>query len=288
MASRSQAACKMCKDTAIMKNGNRVEVMANVSSRKDVESAVRNGADGIGLFRIENIYLSRNLPPTIKELIHQIEYTILPAGDRPVTIRLLDLGGDKKLTYLNMAGFDDSFLGRRGIRFLLDYPELLYTQINALVRLSDRFNIRILVPMVTIAREMELVREILDELLENANRNGNIALGAMIETPASALCIEEFLPFVDFLSIGTNDLTQYVMAAGRENHMVVNYFIDDHPAIFKLIKSVAENAGGKPVSICGELASNKSSLGRIIECGINSLSVAPSFIPEIKQKIRGI
>ena len=271
---------------AIRPDGRIVEVMANVSCRKDVEFSLKNGADGIGLFRVENIYLSRKLPPTNKELREEIEQVITPAKDKPVTIRLLDVGGDKRLTYLNAPSFDDSFLGRRGIRFLLEYPELLYTQFNALIKLADSFNIRILVPMVTFAREMELVREIFTEILGREGNATKIPLGAMIETPAAALCVEEIVPMVDFLSIGTNDLAQYTLAAGRENHTVVNYFIDNHPAIFKLISMVMERAGAKPVSLCGELASKISCIPEILKTGLESLSVAPSFVPIVKEAIR--
>ncbi|HLV30980.1 MAG TPA: phosphoenolpyruvate--protein phosphotransferase [Chitinispirillaceae bacterium] len=273
---------------AVCRNGAVVEVMANVSCRKDVEFSIDNGADGIGLFRIENIYLSRKLPPSAMELHDEIAKVIAPAQNKSVTIRLLDIGGDKKLTYLNSVGVgvDDSFLGRRGIRFLLEYPELLYTQFNALIKLSEKFNIKILVPMVTFWHEMQIVREIFEEMVQLTNCNRKILLGAMIETPAAALCVSDFIPYVDFFSIGTNDLTQYTMAAGRENHTVIDYFLDNHPAVFKLIDSTMKNAGEVPVSLCGELASEINMLKSIIKIGIKSISVAPSFIPDIKEAIR--
>ncbi|NLG19119.1 MAG: phosphoenolpyruvate--protein phosphotransferase [Fibrobacter sp.] len=277
---------KECCKPAIFQDGRRVMVMANVSCRDDVEVAVRNGADGIGLFRIENIYLSRKHPPTMEELTKELENALAPASGKPITVRMLDIGGDKRLTYLNGTGIDDSFLGRRGIRFLLEYPELLYTQFNALLRLSESFDIKILIPMVTFAQEMQLVREMFQELLQMSKKYRDVPLGAMIETPASALCAEEFHPFVDFYSIGTNDLTQYTMAAGRENSTVGNYFVDDHPAIFKLIDLICRESLDKPVSLCGELASNKSALRKVLDSDIETLSVAPPFIPEIKQFIR--
>lgn len=275
---------------AVCRNGAVVEVMANVSCRKDVEFSIENGADGIGLFRIENIYLSRKLPPSAIELHDEIAKVIAPAQNKPVTIRLLDIGGDKKLTYLNSVGVgvDDSFLGRRGIRFLLEYPELLYTQFNALIKLSEKFSIKILVPMVTFWHEMQIVREIFEEIVQLTNCKRKILLGAMIETPAAALCVSDFIPYVDFFSIGTNDLTQYTMAAGRENHTVIDYFLDNHPAVFKLIDSTMKNAGELPVSLCGELASEINMLKSIISIGIKSISVAPSFIPDIKEAIRSI
>lgn len=260
--------------------------MANVSCKNDVIKAISNGADGIGLFRIENIYLSRRMPPSAVELINEIAAVIEPVKELPVTIRLLDIGGDKKLTYLSTVKDEDSFLGRRGIRLLLEYPELLYTQFNALLKLSFDFQIRILVPMVTLSREMEIVREIFTEMYKLSGLKKKIPLGVMIETPAAALCVEEILPFADFLSIGTNDLTQYTMAAGRENHTVTHYFLDSHKAVFKLIQMVMTAACDVPVSLCGELAANKETLQMVLNTGVRSLSVAPSFVPEVKCHIR--
>ncbi|KMQ52513.1 Phosphoenolpyruvate-protein phosphotransferase of PTS system [Chitinispirillum alkaliphilum] len=277
---------KSCCEASIRKNGQVVSVLANVSCRRDVEVALKNGAEGIGLFRIENIYLSRKLPPTTQELIDEIRHTIEPAQDKMITIRLLDVGGDKKLTYLNYSSGEDSFLGRRGVRFLLEFPELLYTQFNALIKLSENFNIRILVPMVTFFQEMGLIREIFDDLTTGLQREKPIQLGAMIETPAAALCVEEFLPFVDFLSIGTNDLTQYTMAVGRENSSVTQYFVENHPSIIKMIDHVVKNSGGIPISICGELAAKFEAISTLVDSGIGTLSVAPSLIPQVKNVIR--
>jgi phosphoenolpyruvate-protein kinase (PTS system EI component) len=206
--------------------------------------------------------------------------------NQPATIRLLDIGGDKKLTYLSNVKDEDSFLGQRGIRLLLEYPELLYTQFNALIKLSADYNIKILIPMVTVSREMEIVQEIFNELYNLSGMKKKIPIGVMIETPAAALCIEDFLHYADFLSIGTNDLTQYTMAAGRENHSVAHYFLDNHKSIFKLIQMVVSTASHIPVSLCGELASNCEMLPQLLNSGIKSLSVSPSFIPEIKELIR--
>ncbi len=276
---------RCCSEISVRKNGQSVAVLANVSCRDDVEVALKNGAEGIGLFRIENIYLSRKLPPSTQELIDEIQNTIEPAQGKPTTIRLLDVGGDKKLTYLNYSSGEDSFLGRRGVRFLLEFPELLYTQLNALIRLSENFDIRILVPMVTFHQEMGLVREIFDDLTGSGGSK-EIMLGAMIETPAAALCVEQFLPYVDFISIGTNDLTQYTMAVGRENSSVTQYFVENHPAIIKMIDHVVKYSGGIPVSVCGELAARFDTISTLAECGIGTLSVAPSLIPQVKNVIR--
>ena len=276
-----------CRKPAVRKNGLSVEVMANVSCRNDVVKAVANGADGIGLFRIEQIYLSKKTPPSTNELISEIASALEPLKNQPAVIRLLDIGGDKKLSYLSNFKGEDSFLGQRGIRLLLEYPELLYTQFNALIKLSANYNIKILIPMVTISREMEIVREIFDELFKLSGMKKKIPIGVMIETPAAALCVEDLLPYADFLSIGTNDLTQYTMAAGRENHSVAQYFLDTHKSILRLIRMVVSAASHLPVSLCGELASNFETLPLLMSSGVKSLSVSPSFIPEIKEMIRG-
>ena len=268
------------------KNGAVIEVMANASYRSDVEAAMKNGADGIGLLRIENLYLSRKHPPSVDELTNELINILEPVHNKPVTIRLLDVGGDKKLSYLSAASLDDTFLGRRGIRFLIEYPELLYTQINAIIKVAQRFNVKILAPMVTFADEMKLVDEMVKDLIFATGYKEKIPLGVMIETPASAICSKDFLPYVDFFSIGTNDLTQYTMAAGRENHTAMPYFRDNHPAIFHLIKMVTSNAGGKAVSLCGELGSNSSAVKPLLDNGVSSLSVAPTFVAQIKQAVR--
>lgn len=146
---------------------------------------------------------------------------------------------------------------------------------------------RILVPMLTFSQEMSFIRDVFNDLSNHSKSRSKIPLGAMIETPAAAMCIEDFIPFVDFFSIGTNDLTQYTMAAGRENNSVTQYFMEDHPAIFKIIKIIMDNVGTTvPVSVCGELAGNSSVLTKMFDLGITQLSVAPALIPELKNVIR--
>lgn len=285
---RSADACRRCREPARTLDGLLVRVEANICSLEDACAAVENGADGIGLYRIEGLYLSRRHPPSEEELLACLRDALQPLGDKPVTIRLLDAGGDKPLAFARFAPEPDPALGRRGVRLLLEYPELLNTQLRALLRLARDRPVRILVPMVTLAEEMLEVRRVLLTTARDLGAGRLPPLGAMIETPAAALSADQIAQHADFLSVGTNDLTQYTMAAGRENALVSRYFVDDHPAVLKLLELVADAAGGLPLSLCGELAGRKRAIPRLVELGFRSLSVPPSAIPEIKAEIRRV
>jgi phosphotransferase system enzyme I (PtsI) len=271
---------------AVTKDGVTIPVMANIGNRFDAETAAENGADGVGLFRIEVFFLSREMLPTEDELVSGISRTIAPMKGRPVTVRLLDIGGDKPLPYLPLPSEQDPFLGRRGIRFLLDYPNLLDTQLRALLRLSREQDIQIIVPMVTFAEDMERVRAAYSRVGKELGLSALPPLGAMVETPAAALIAHELAAVSDSLNIGTNDLTQYTMAAGRENVFVHRYFKDDHEAIFKLLNLVGRESKQIPVGICGELASHTDRTEALLKSGIRLLSVPPPFIPLVKEAVR--
>jgi phosphoenolpyruvate-protein phosphotransferase len=269
-------------------DGTPVAVLANVGGREDVAVAAENGADGVGLYRMEQFYLSRKTPPCKTELLAELREVFAPLKGKPVTVRLLDLGGDKPLPFLRIPLEDNPFLGRRGVRFLLHYPDLLDTQLQALLEFSEEHDVRILVPMVTIAEDMRRVRERFKDAARAVGREKLPPLGAMVETPAAALSTAELTAHCDFLSIGTNDLTQYTMAAGRENPLVNDYFVEDHPAVMRLVRIVAEEAGNIPVAICGELARRVSALPAVLRFGIRALSVAPPLVPKIKESVRQI
>lgn len=277
---------KRCHELARTVDGVTVQVMANVGCYEDIQLAAENGADGIGLYRLEQFYLSRKNPPSEEELIEEISRAIQPLGNKPVTIRLLDAGGDKNIPFIEMPFEANPFLGRRGIRLLLEYPEFAYTQLRAILQLSNDYEVSILAPMITMAKEMNQLREILLTAARDLDMGTLPALGAMVETPAAALCADEIVPFADFMSIGTNDLTQYTMAAGRENPLVSSYFIDNHPAILKMIHMVVQSIGYKRVAVCGELAASNDAIPLLIENDIRSLSVSPPLIPRIKEIIR--
>lgn len=263
-----------------------VTVTANVGCLEDVVAAADNGADGVGLYRMEQFYLSRNTPPSKTDLLDEFRKTFAPLEGKPITIRLLDLGADKPVEFVHFVREDDPFLGRRGVRLLLHYPDLLDTQLEALLEFVQEHDVRIMVPMVTLATDMERVRRRLCEIAGHSGINKVPPLGAMIETPAAALCIEEIIPYADFFSVGTNDLTQYTMAAGRENPLVSEYFIEDHPAILRLLGVILEDSGDMPVSICGELAAQAASIPTLLKIGVRSFSVAPPLVPGVKEAIR--
>jgi phosphotransferase system enzyme I (PtsI) len=203
-------------------------------------------------------------------------------------MRLLDLGGDKPVPFLKLPPEDNPFLGQRGVRLLLRYPDLLDTQLKALLQFSQEYDVHILVPMVTLAEEVDRVRSRLEGVAKEAGLEKLPRLGVMIETPAAALSVADIIAHADFLSIGTNDLTQYTMAAGRENPLVNDYFREDHPAVLRLVRIIVEEAGHIPVAVCGELARQLDAISTLLKLGIRILSVAPPLVPSVKEAIRAI
>ncbi len=271
---------------AVTEDGLRISVLANVGCPEDTERAMENGADGIGLYRMERAYLGRIAPPKVSELLSEMRQTLSSAKGLPVNVRLLDLGSDKQLAFMSFLAESNPALGQRGIRLLLKYPELLKTNMRALLQLSLEFDIRILVPMVSLPEEMARVREILDRLCSEENMASPPPLGAMIETPAAALSAKLIGEYADFLSFGTNDLTQYSYAADRENGAVETYFNDSSQVIFRLIGLTRGDVPDMPLSVCGELAGQPQNVEKLLSCGIETLSVAPPLIPLIKEAVR--
>jgi len=267
-------------------DGIEISVMANVRSREDVALAMERGADGIGLFRTEPFFLSAKHFPSDKEFAAFLLDSLHPAGGRHIDVRLLDIGADKNPIYLHLPPEPDPFLGRRGVRLLREYPDLLEAQLRAMLKVSQEFRIGILIPMVTTESDVVHVVERFHKLAAEMNICHLPRIGAMIETPAAALSIPFLKKHVDFLSIGSNDLTQYTMAAGRENPLVTEYFIDDHPTILRLIELVVGESGDIPVSLCGELAGRVDVIPRLLRTGIRSLSVAAALVPDVKNAIR--
>ena len=267
-------------------DGIEISVMANVRSREDVELAMKCGSDGIGLFRTEPFFLSSKHFPSDREFAEFLLDSLHPAQGKYVNVRLLDIGADKNPIYVHLPSEPDPFLGRRGVRVLLEYPELLDAQLRALLEVSQQFRIGVLIPMVTTESDIIQVAELLHSLADEMDIHALPRIGAMIETPAAALSIPSLKKHVDFFSIGSNDLTQYTMAAGRENPMVNQYFIDDHPTILRLIELVVEESGDTPVSLCGELAGRIDVIPSVLRTGLRSLSVPASMVPDVKNAIR--
>ena len=273
-------------DRTATTGGADIAIMANVRSREDVELAMERGADGIGLFRTEPFFLSTKHLPSDKAFAMFLRESLEPARGRHIDVRLLDIGADKNPLYLHLQPEPDPFLGRRGVRVLLEYPDLLEAQLRAVLEVSREFGIGVLIPMVTIESDVVHVVSRLKRFTSEMGIHKLPRIGAMIETPAAALSIASLKAHVDFFSIGTNDLTQYTMAAGRENPLVAKYFIDDHPAIFHLIELVVREAGTKPVSICGELAGRVDVIQKLLKTGIKSLSVAAALVPDVKLAVK--
>ena len=271
---------------AITKDTVTISVLANVGCSNDTEKAMLNGAEGVGLYRLEQAYLGRVVPPDTDELVAEMRQTLAAARGRPVYVRLLDIGSDKPLPFTGFLAETNPALGRRGIRFLREYPGLLQTQLRAMLEISSEFDIRILVPMVTLPDDVAVVREQLMQLCSRLRIASPPQLGAMIETPAAALAAQEIARHADFLSFGTNDLTQFVFAADRENAAVEDYYRDTSEVIFRLLRLTHDDVPDIPLSLCGELAGRPEHIPRLLQCGIRTFSIAAPLIPIIKETIR--
>ena len=281
-----QLARKRAVGSAVTKDGVEISVLANVGCAGDTERAMSNGAEGVGLYRMEQAYLGRIVPPNSDELYHEMCQTLEAAKGHTVCVRLLDIGADKPLPFMRFLAESNPSLGRRGIRLLREYPELLMTHLRAVLELAREFDVRVLVPMVTLAQDVTVVKDVLAQLGSELRVSSLPKLGAMIETPAAALSAREIAKHVDFLSFGTNDLTQYAFAADRENAAVEEYFDDTADVIFRLLRLTHDDVPDMPLSVCGELAGRPEQIPRLLQCGIRSVSIAPPLIPTIKEAIR--
>ena len=281
--------CKgQCHKPALTRDGQKISVEANLAAHASLETVIENGADGVGLFRIEELYFMREMPPSEEELFSELQHLVAPLRDKPVTIRLLDIGGDKAIPSLRLPFESNPLLGKRGVRLLLDYPQLARTQLKSLLRLSQAQDIRILVPMVTFERDMQQMRELLVAVAREMGIENLPPLGAMIETPAAALTVGQIARHADFLSVGTNDLTQYTLVAGRDNATVSGYYEDTHPSMLRLLGIIIAEASGKPVTICGEMAGREDVIPTLLEIGFRALSISPPLIPTTKELIRSM
>ncbi len=277
-----------CREPAVTKDGIRVPVMANIASLADARVGAENGADGVGLYRLEALFMLHKTLPTEQELLEKVSATLAPLQDKPAIVRLLDVGSDKSLPYFEFAAEPAPCLGRRGVRVLLAHPELLNVQLRTLLRLFQTHNIQIMVPMVTVPDDMRAIRNALESQASDLGLTETPPLVAMIETPAAALRVPEILKFADALSLGTNDLAQYIMAAGRQNPLVHHYFREDDPAVLRLIRLAAREAGDALVGICGELAGRPDAVPMLLDAGVRLLSVAPPLVPVIKETVRSV
>lgn len=278
---------------AVTAAGERVEVMVNVDDPAAVGDEVLAAGDGVGLLRTEFLFLGRDRLPGEDEQLAALTGLLDRLAGRPCTARLLDIGGDKPLPGVVPVGEANPFLGLRGVRLLLERPELLRPQVRVLLRAAAAGRpLRVMVPMVTVAEEIAAVREVFAGCLAELRRERVSAelppLGIMVETPAAAVAVD--LLEADFYSIGTNDLTQYVMAAARDAGGQVARLLDPlHPAVLRLIEGVVRHglSCGRPVSLCGDLASDPGATGALLGLGLRRLSVAPPALAGVKRAVAG-
>jgi phosphoenolpyruvate-protein phosphotransferase (PTS system enzyme I) len=278
---------------SITLDGEAIPLLANINKYADTEAAFRWKADGIGLYRTEFSFSVRGAFPTEDE---QYEFLARAAGrfnPRPVVFRLLDVGGDKDLPYFPLPAARNPSLAQRGIRLLLEHPEILKSQLRAFLRVSADHPVQILMPVVggleEVRRTRAIVREVQDELTGRGVRfNRETPIGAMIEVPSAAVLASSLAREVDFFSLGTNDLVQYVLAADREDEHIAHYYQPLHPAVLRLIQSLAQAArtADRELTICGEMAGNPAYTPLLLGLGLRRFSVAPGQMLEVKDAIR--
>jgi multiphosphoryl transfer protein len=278
---------------AITRDGKAIEIAANIGSVAGAQAAVEAGAEGVGLFRTEFLFLNRATAPDEEEQVQAYRATAQALEGRPLIIRTLDAGGDKSIPYLNIESETNPFLGWRAIRLCLSQPELFKTQLRAILRVAAEFPVKIMFPMIATADELRraqaLLAEAQQELLARTEPYAErVETGIMVEIPSVAQMAEEFARKVDFFSIGTNDLTQYTFAADRTNPKVASLADACHPAVLRQIKRVVEAAqsNGIWVSVCGELAGDPDAIPILVGLGVDELSMSPPSIPIAKEIVR--
>lgn len=278
---------------AVCCDGERAELLANVSGAADAQMAGRAGATGIGLYRTEYLFLTHHSVPDEEEQFAAYREVIEAAPNKTVTIRTLDLGGDKHVPYLGTRNEANPFMGFRSIRLSSAYPEFFQAQLRAILRAGRHGNVSLMFPMISQLEEVQRIKRVVHRTrlaLKRANIpfGENIPLGIMIEVPAAALCIEELLEEVDFVSIGSNDLVQYLMAADRDNPQVAHLCEPFSPALLRLLERVirACNEREKPVTLCGEMAGWPRCFLPLFGMGLRRLSMSPAAVPTIKELVR--
>ena len=265
------------------RDGLGIAVLANASSVSDVERAMARGADGIGLYRTEFLFMSSPELPDEDAQAEHYAAVMRAARDRPVTFRTLDVGGDKPVPGLHVEAEENPFLGVRGIRLALANRPVFDAQLRALSRTAEAYpGVSVMIPMVSGLEELDEVRQALQEVVPGST----LRLGAMVEVPSAAILVDEFAREVDFLSVGTNDLTAYLLAADRGNPHLSELYSEFHPAVLRALHQIRRDAGDTPVSICGELAGDPRALGLLLGLGYRQLSVSGPLVPAVKDRVR--
>jgi phosphoenolpyruvate-protein phosphotransferase (PTS system enzyme I) len=279
--------------SSVTLDGTRLPLLANVNKFSDTEAALLNNADGIGLYRTEFTFSIRSAFPTEDEQFEFLERAAERMHPRKLVFRLVDLGGDKVLPYFPLPPSRNPSLAERGIRLLLRHLDVLKTQLRAFLRVSARHPVCILLPVVVGVEDVRQLREVLRQVQDELSAEGKpfnpaIPIGAMIEVPSAALMTRTLAKEVDFLSLGTNDLVQYVLAADREDESTAHYYQPLHPAVLGLIDTVVAGArsAGRDLAICGEMAGDPLHTALLLGLGLRELSVAPGQMLEVKEAIR--
>jgi phosphocarrier protein FPr len=283
------------RQPAVLPSGRRIEVAANVGNMADARAASLNGADGVGVLRTEFLFLNRLTPPSEAEQLDLLTQICLHAGGGAVIVRTLDIGGDKRLPYLPLPEDTNPYLGVRAIRLSQHQPELFQTQLRAILRAGATHPVRVMFPMVASLEEFLWAREQLESAHQALQRESlphawPVQAGIMIEVPSAALLSDLLAPHIDFLSAGTNDLTQYTLAAERGNPRLADYADALHPAVLRQIKMSidAAHAHGRWAGVCGEVAADPLAAVLLVGLGVDELSMNPADIPQVKAALRGM
>ncbi|EMP2576401.1 phosphoenolpyruvate-protein phosphotransferase PtsI [Serratia marcescens] len=278
---------------AITLDGHQVEVCANIGTVRDVAGAERNGAEGVGLYRTEFLFMDRDSLPTEDEQFQAYKAVAEAMGSQAVIVRTMDIGGDKDLPYMNLPKEENPFLGWRAIRIAMDRREILHAQLRAILRASAFGKLRIMFPMIISVEEVRDLKGEIETLKAQLRKEGkafdeSIEVGVMVETPAAAVIAHHLAKEVDFFSIGTNDLTQYTLAVDRGNELISHLYNPMSPSVLGLIKQVidASHAEGKWTGMCGELAGDERATLLLLGMGLDEFSMSAISIPRIKKIIR--
>ena len=276
------------------KDGAALEICANIGTPQEAQQAMKYGADGVGLFRSEFLFMDRDALPTEDEQFEAYRMAAQTMAGKPLIIRTLDVGGDKKLPTLELPHEDNPFLGFRAIRMTLSHPEIFRPQLRAILRAAAYGDVRVMFPMIGSMDQLReakaLLREQEQTLQAEGVPTGPVKVGMMVEIPAAAVLAEEFAKEVDFFSIGTNDLTQYTLAVERGNAAVAHLYAPEHPAVLRLIAMTAQAAAERhiPCGMCGEAAGDPKLAPAFVGMGVNELSMSPRRVPAVRKLLSGL
>jgi phosphoenolpyruvate-protein phosphotransferase len=280
---------------AVTRDGVRIDLLANVNNVLDAAAAVGVGAAGVGLFRTEYVYLTHASVPSEEEQLAAYRAVIEAAPNRTVTIRTLDLGGDKQVPYISTHREANPFMGWRSVRMSSDFPEFFQTQLRAILRAATLGNVSMLFPMVSTVEEVVRLKRLVERAQMSLRKEkiacaDHVPFGVLVEVPAAAVCIDQILDEVDFISVGSNDLIQYLMAADRDNPKVAHLCEPCHPAVFRVLSEIigACVKREKPVTLCGEMAGRPLCLLPLLGMGLTKVSMSPAFVPTVKALVRAV